>query len=114
MRRNTPNKRGGVTKSISFNFWSESRSSVKRTFRKVAERASHAQIDAAAPTCSRSVSSKSPPKVSVFMKLVRCGYVSQSRCRCKAACTNPYEGQAWLSAAPTFRWAFYDHPDACL
>ena len=49
MRRITPNASGGVTKSISFNFWSESRSSVKSTLRKVAERASHAQIDAAAP-----------------------------------------------------------------
>jgi hypothetical protein len=66
-----------VTKSISFSFWSESRSSVKSTLRNVAERASQAQIDADAPTWSSSVSSKSPPKVSVFMDLARCGYVSQ-------------------------------------
>jgi len=54
-----PTISGGVVKSISFNFWSGSRSSVKSTRRKVFQRASKAAKDEATPTLSRRVKSKS-------------------------------------------------------
>src|SRR5271157_1573035 len=47
--------RGGVTNSMSFSFWSESRCSVKSTRRKAFQRASNAAIEEATPTFNNRV-----------------------------------------------------------
>src|SRR5579864_3950259 len=64
-RNETPRIKGGVMNSISFSFWSGSRSSVNSTRRKVFQRASRAANEEATPTFSSSVNSKSFTEVSV-------------------------------------------------
>src|SRR6266851_5461302 len=55
----------GIMNSISFSFWSGSRSSVKSTRRKVFHRASSAAMDDATPTFSSRVNSRSRTEVAV-------------------------------------------------
>src|ERR1700722_20346442 len=81
-RNTTPTISGGVMNSISFNFWSGSRSSVKSTRRNVFQRASSAANEAATPTLSNSVKSKSRDEIggSIILRKV---YASQLSRRCK-------------------------------
>src|SRR5713101_4384755 len=81
--------------NMSFSFWSGSRSSVKRTRRKVFQRASSAAMEDATPTLRSKVKRKSRTGVRVS---ILCGesqvYASQSPARSKAS-----HGAGFLSRA---------------
>src|SRR6266849_5308167 len=85
-RSATPTTSGGVMNSISFSFWSGSRSSVNSTRRNVFQRASSAANEDDTPTFSSSVNSRSLTEVSVSMAVTLGLFVnaSQSRSRSKA------------------------------
>src|SRR5690348_6397893 len=98
--------------SMSFSFWSGSRSSVKRTRRKVFHRARRAAIEEATPTFSSKVKRRSRTAVAVSMAANGSvlANASQSEPRCKASCGAPAIllrcdehkskfGQAWQRAA---------------
>src|SRR5689334_20077374 len=77
--------------SMSFSFWSGSRSSVKRTRRKVFHRARRAAIEEATPTFSSKVKRRSRTAVAVSMAANGSvlANASQSEPRCKASCGAP-------------------------
>src|SRR5271157_4197334 len=83
--------RGGVTNSMSFSFWSESRCSVKSTRRKAFQRASNAAIEEATPTFNNRV--KRSSRIGGIVSIVSrqpCAYASQLPLYCKeAAGKNP-------------------------
>src|SRR6267143_6271552 len=90
-RSATPTTSGGVMNSISFSFWSGSRSSVNSTRRNVFHRASSAANEDATPTFSSSVNSRSLTEVSVSMAspLGLFANASQSHWRSKAPRNKP-------------------------
>src|SRR5271165_1336678 len=75
---------GGVMNSISFSFWSESRCSVKRTRRKVFQRASKAAIDEDTPTFNSRVNRSSRiGGIESIARLWPWAYASQLSLHCK-------------------------------
>src|SRR4029077_14986002 len=102
-RSATPTTSGGVMNSISFSFWSGSRSSVNSTRRNVFHRASSAANEDATPTFSSSVNSRSLTEVSVSMAspLGLFANASQSRWRSKVP-QNIASHRSYASPAPRF------------
>src|SRR5712692_7032815 len=110
-RSATPTTSGGVMNSISFSFWSGSRSSVNSTRRNVFHRASSAANEDATPTFSSSVNSRSLTEVSVSMAspLGLFANASQSHWRSKAARNIAPHGSY---ASPAARFTKFSGPDA--